>query len=239
MYELLPAQDDKSLFFSMDGERAERFGVIGHLRADFDSGELFYTSWTDNQAHLKTAAFKQEFDSVINSLREDREKTSPFASRRSLSAFCSTNPGMDLSPQGNGYVIRTQDYSYYLRCKPAAGEYDIYCYAYDNRYLLPELAGQHELPNDCFSVAPSTGELVFIVLGEDGYFPSSKSTSDPHINRQIATASNVLLGVTRAQEEAMLAGSMFGWDAPAAKPWRYDAGGNPRSLPPNRNEHER
>lgn len=38
-------------------------------------------------------------------------------------------------------------------------------------------------------------------------------------------AENARLGVTPAQREAMLAGSMFGWDTPAANPDMYDAEG--------------
>jgi hypothetical protein len=131
------------------------------------------------------------------------------------------------------------DFSYYIRCCPRIGDYDIYCFAYDNRWLLPELAGQHELPNDCFSVLPSTGELIFIVMGEKEYYPSGKSTPDKDMNRQIASAHNALTGMTRGQEEAMLAGSLFGWDKPAARPWNYDQHGNPRAPQPKRKEPER
>jgi hypothetical protein len=38
---------------------------------------------------------------------------------------------------------------------------------------------------------------------------------------------NEAMGVTRQQEAAMLAGSLLGWDSPAAKPWSYDETGKP------------
>jgi hypothetical protein len=59
------------------------------------------------------------------------------------------------------------------------------------------------------------------------------------LNRQIAAAKNALLGVTRAQEEAMLAGSIYGWDTPAAKPWNYDQYGKPRIRPKEKDGPER
>ncbi len=34
-------------------------------------------------------------------------------------------------------------------------------------------------------------------------------------------------GITPAQQEAMLVGSMFGWDVPGADPDHYDKEGNP------------
>lgn len=230
MYELIPTKiEETHLHYRLDGEAAERHGAIGYLRADFGGGKEFYSTWFDSQSHLKTAAFKAEFDNVINALRDDGEKP-PCASRRNLEAFCG------FSPNDSNFTIRTLDYSYYFRFRPMRAHYDIYCYAYDNRYLLPELAGKHEMPNDCYCILPSSDELVIVIKGESGYYPTSRAESDPTTNRQIAAANNALLGVTRAQEAAMLAGSMFGWDVPAAKPWNYDQNGTPRHKAPQKDE---
>ena len=61
-----------------------------------------------------------------------------------------------------------------------------------------------ELPEQCYSILPGSGEIV------DEY--------------------NGKLGVTRAQEEAMRTGSMFGFHVPGADPKNYDKDGKP--LPP-------
>ena len=74
------------------------------------------------------------------------------------------------------------------------------------------------LPELCFSTMPGTGELICIKRGESGYYPSDWNTSSREHNRQIADEQNRRLGVTAAQKEAMMCGSMFGWNVPGADP---------------------
>jgi len=237
-YDLLPSPDESLIFFRLDGEAAERYGAIGYLRGDFGrGGNEFWTTWFDNQRHLKTPAFKKEFDAVIHSLREDGQ-TPLFASRENLAAFCAANPGKELTLSGGGYIVRTPDYSYYFRFLSRPADYDVYCFAYDNRYLLPELAGQHGLPNYCFSVLQSSGEMIRIVRGEKGYHPCNSAGMSPETVRYKVDDENQLRHITRAQEEAMLGGSLFGWNTDMAKPWKYDMSGN-FIPPPTKNKEER
>ena len=86
------------------------------------------------------------------------------------------------------------------------------------------------LPESCHSVLPSSGELIAIRRGEKGYFPSEFSSADEAENRIFADDRNTKNGVSKAQEAAMLAGSMFGWDAPAADPKNYDENGTPIQM---------
>lgn len=85
------------------------------------------------------------------------------------------------------------------------------------------------LPKHCLTVHPSTGELVNIKRGIGGYFPSDCSVpKDREENRVIANYANESLGVSKAQEAAMLSGSIYGWERPAADPRMYDAEGKMR-----------
>ena len=84
---------------------------------------------------------------------------------------------------------------------------------------------RNDLPETCFSVLPSSGQLIIIKKGESGYYPSDWSTDDPARNRELADYNNHLLGITPAQREAMECGSMHGWDVPGADPKVYEQGG--------------
>jgi hypothetical protein len=77
------------------------------------------------------------------------------------------------------------------------------------------------LPEACFSVLPGEGKLIYIKRSEMGYWHSNWDTGDPEQNRKLADYHNEKNGVTKAQEEAMLVGSMFGWDVPGADPKSY------------------
>ena len=75
------------------------------------------------------------------------------------------------------------------------------------------------LPHWCYATMPSDGSLILLTRGESGYTPTKGIT-------RTADELNAVLGVSKAQAEAMLAGSMFGFHTPAANPDNYDAEGN-------------
>ena len=95
-------------------------------------------------------------------------------------------------------------------------QFDDWSILTEQERFSPKLA--EGLPELCFSTLPSTGELICIRRGEKGYYPSDWNTSDQERNQQIADEQNRRLGVSAAQREAMVYGSMFGWNAPGADP---------------------
>lgn len=82
------------------------------------------------------------------------------------------------------------------------------------------------LPDKCFSYLESTGEMIVITKGEPGYTLTGIYPQDA-TPKEGVTAVNEANGVTRAQEAAMVAGSMFGWHVPDADPKNYDDQGQP------------
>ena len=80
------------------------------------------------------------------------------------------------------------------------------------------------LPRECLSTLPSTGEVIKLDRYQKGYTPRSVQKT-PEENRELVDCYNSNHGINKAQEAAMVAGSMFGWDTPAAKPKNYDENG--------------
>lgn len=81
------------------------------------------------------------------------------------------------------------------------------------------------LPDKCYSILESTGDIIIIQKGEKGYYHIDVTEGTKEENRAFVDGQNAKLGVSKAQAEAMKAGSMFGWAVPAADPQNYDANG--------------
>ena len=81
------------------------------------------------------------------------------------------------------------------------------------------------LPDQCFSTLPSNGDIIVIRKGESGYSPAGLPNHGMERDREKVNQLNSLEGITPAQEAAMSAGSMFGWDVPAADPKNYNEKG--------------
>ena len=107
------------------------------------------------------------------------------------------------------------------------GEMYVHLWSYHDWFIqteqecfAPKLA--EGLPDLCWSVLPGEGTLICIKRGESGYYPSDWEAGDPARNRETADYANQRRGITKAQEQAMLTGSMSGWDVPGADPKYYE-----------------
>lgn len=89
------------------------------------------------------------------------------------------------------------------------------------------------LPDYCYTLLPENDQLIRINRDESGYYPIRIGSEQRHVfgdeARELMLRLNNAKGVTYAQREAMLAGSMFGWHVPAADP----------THPANQPEHAR
>ncbi|MDE6589150.1 MAG: hypothetical protein K2K53_02130 [Oscillospiraceae bacterium] len=105
-------------------------------------------------------------------------------------------------------------------------------------YLLHDFAAQAKrtgsrviplrssLPDKCFSITSAADEVIIITKGEMFQRPAG-ARAEGVTAREGATAANEAMGVTKAQEAAMLFGSIYGWDKPGADPSHYDEQGAP------------
>ena len=286
--------------YSQSAQIEAQTGCIGHLRADMDSnGKGFFSSWTDHRGDLKTQAFKNEFDEVLNALRFDSDYGGILKDRNSLSRYCYSHPEASFGNDREwGFRADTPDYTYMLRLNPHKGEYNLYCYCVQRvwleqhmkraekgiRFITPDyrekfhimdgeqvrITGQDstkrdcvcryiddyhlevgsnlfhicelaerleqtgstviplraDLPEKCFVYVESTNEIGIVTKGEKGYIPLGQKPEGVSV-REGAALLNETQGVTKAQAEAMKAGSLFGWDTPAADPKNYDDAGKP------------
>jgi len=215
--------EDEQLYSALPLEdRFMGFGHIGHVRAELIWHD-FHHMWCPDMDSLAIPAFRRELKALLGALRRGVFKSEP-----ALSDFGPTV--CPLQVLGNfdiSFKVQSESYSYYIRCHPMARGHDITIRAYDNALLLPELAGKHKLPDHCFSVLPDNGELV--VLQQERPYIQSFASDDPvEVRRQVAGDLNKALGVTKAQERAMLMGCLHGFDQPCAWPWQYEKSETPK-----------
>ncbi len=135
-YEIQAAAPEEADFFYSNPEMDKELGCIGHLRGDFgQSGKAFWTSWWEHQSDLKTDAFKEEFDNLINSLREN----GILKDMHSMAEYCFAHPEARIPgsrlPETYGFRAVTDKYRYFFRCFPHKGDNNFYIYTYQDKAL--------------------------------------------------------------------------------------------------------
>ena len=227
-FEIHPFEEKEAQLFSQLPleDRFMGFGAVGHMRVELEWYD-FHHMWCPEDKRLAGPAFHRDRKELLRALRSEN---GIFYGSPALSDFL--EHAQPLAHGGKGFKILTPGYTYCVYCRTTERYgYDITMYAYDNALLLPELAGKHKLPDHCFSVMPDSGELV-ILQQERPYIQSFDSDSSPEMRREVVDELNEVLGVTKAQEAAMLMGCLHGFDQPCAEPWQYEG-------PSGQHEHDK
>ena len=138
-----------ALYFSRSEEQDKTVGCVGHLRGDFGSGKQFYTTWWPHQQDaLNTPEFKADIDRTVNWLREQPD--SPLRDFDSMKRYCNRYEQIcaikgALLPSC-GFMVKTKQYVYMLRCTPVKGDYQFYIYCYQRKPF--EKAQKEQQKND-------------------------------------------------------------------------------------------
>ena len=159
--------EEYNFAYTQKQEIMDDSACIGHLRVDLGSnGQGFYTTWDDHRPELNSPEFKQEFDDVISTLREQEISGCFLKDRDSLKKFCSQFPEAKMTEDGREYGFRldTDDYSYMMRLNPNRGEYAAYIYAYERDlldfYLIPTMEPEQKEKITVLVVEP--GEVPYV-----------------------------------------------------------------------------
>lgn len=112
------------------------------------------------------------------------------------------------------------------------GGWDNLCHVYQFAEMMERNGStviplRSSLPEHCYIYLPTTREIGIVKKGESGYYRSDLTPVYGDDGKQFVEELNQKGGITKAQEAAMLAGSMFGWQTPAADPKNYDEQGQP------------
>ena len=123
--------DETALFYSEPNKESDlALKTIGHLRMDFGSTgkEFWHTWWPHNDDQFNTQEFKDELQTIVDTLRAD----GPLKDLESMRSFCAQNGGaITTDGRSFGYVMETEHCRYCLRCTPSPGEYQGYLYCYE------------------------------------------------------------------------------------------------------------
>ncbi len=93
------------------------------------------------------------------------------------------------------------------------------------------------LPEQCYVFVQTENCVGIVKKGESGFYRTDIRGGKPSETNALVNEMNKKLGLSKGQAEAMKAGSMFGWDTPAADPKSYDKNGIP--VRPKQKDYER
>ena len=122
-------------------------GLIGHMRGDFGKdGNEFWHTWFDANVKLKTESFKEDFDKIMNTLRERL-----FTDREWMRNVAHNHPDAKILNEvtdSYGMFVETDRYEYDIRTIVDDGNYDFYIYCYDKNFQEPQYLNSRRFRNE-------------------------------------------------------------------------------------------
>ena len=115
----------------------EKSGFVGYLRGYFADQKTLNTSWFDLNSDLYTSAFKSDLDTVLHSLC-DKGGIEILRSKGHMASFFTRLPETRLNESGReeyGLTIKTIRNTYFMRCTPVSGYYNLYMFVYERTTL--------------------------------------------------------------------------------------------------------
>ena len=132
--EIFEATKPEQLYtFTQSQQLASQTGCLGHFRADFGpDGDEFHSSWEDQRLDLKTDAFKEQFNEIIDELRNGTDNSKLFSTRANLARFCFRHPTAVIpqAKDSSAYRFDIGDHAYLMRLNSNRGDYNVYIYVY-------------------------------------------------------------------------------------------------------------
>ena len=123
--------EETPYFYKQCKELDEKTGNVGCFIGRFEEpSSKLVSDWTDHTSRLNTAEFADDFNNMVDTLRQDMLK-----SRKDLRMYCMDHPGcIMLDSTGTdpdyGFRINTGKYSYMLRCNFSSPYYAFVLTAY-------------------------------------------------------------------------------------------------------------
>ena len=198
---------------------------LAYFRADYDGNKWWSTVWPINR-DLESTELVKEVDSLFADILNE------FPDLKTMTSYCHTHFEDPWDKTVFDYYLELEYGFYWLKMITRKGDYNLYLHCFSKadmteRYPLlgKDISSMNnDLPEMCYSVLPSSGEVIIIKRDETGYYPSDIESKSIEEAAELAAYYNKRLGVTESQEKAMFAGSMFGFDAPTADPSYYKEG---------------
>ena len=140
---VLPGTADESKMFYRNDEDGNL--CVGHLRGDFGKrGDEFWHNWFDSDSSKNTPEFKAEFQTVIDTLRQEILKD-----YKSSANYCYKHPEAEIQGEGGnhyGFKLETENRQFFIRCTTLPNDY-FYVFAYDKTAAREQERSAGEKPS--------------------------------------------------------------------------------------------